>query len=52
VREEEGLADLPIVTQMDFGHTEPVVVLPYGVEAQIDCARQEVAILEAATVDV
>ena len=30
VAEEEGLSDLPVVTQMDFGHTDPMFILPYG----------------------
>jgi muramoyltetrapeptide carboxypeptidase LdcA involved in peptidoglycan recycling len=49
VREEEGLRELPIVTCMDFGHTDPMLVLPLGVEARIDCETQEVAISESAT---
>jgi muramoyltetrapeptide carboxypeptidase LdcA involved in peptidoglycan recycling len=36
VREEEGLSELPIVTCMDFGHTDPTLVLPLGVQARID----------------
>jgi muramoyltetrapeptide carboxypeptidase LdcA involved in peptidoglycan recycling len=30
--QEEGLVDLPIITGIDFGHTDPMLVLPYGVE--------------------
>jgi muramoyltetrapeptide carboxypeptidase LdcA involved in peptidoglycan recycling len=48
VAEEEGLTELPIVTRMDFGHTDPMMVIPYGVEAEIDCATERFAILEAA----
>jgi muramoyltetrapeptide carboxypeptidase LdcA involved in peptidoglycan recycling len=48
VAEEEGLASLPVVTRMDFGHTDPMFVLPYGVLAQIDCERREFSILENA----
>ncbi len=48
--EEEGLSELPIVTGMDFGHTYPMLVLPYGVELQIDCDRREIAITENAVV--
>ena len=51
VAEEEGLSGLPIVTRMDFGHTDPMFVLPYGVLAQIDCDNQQFAILENAVVD-
>lgn len=51
VLEEEGLADLPIVTHMDFGHTDPMFVLPYGIEAEIDCDTQQFTILESAVRD-
>lgn len=51
VAAEEGLTELPIITRMDFGHTDPMFVLPYGVEAEIDCDRQQFAILEGAVVD-
>lgn len=48
VRDEEGLEDLPIITNMDFGHTDPMLVLPYGVQAEIDCDNQCFSILENA----
>ena len=51
VRDEEGLSDLPIVTQMDFGHTDPMFVLPYGVQAEIDCDKKRFTILENAVCD-
>ncbi len=51
VAEEEGLTSLPVVTGMDFGHTDPFFVLPYGIPARIDCDRQEVSIVEAAVVE-
>jgi muramoyltetrapeptide carboxypeptidase LdcA involved in peptidoglycan recycling len=48
---EEGLKHLPIVTRMDFGHTDPMFVLPLGVLAQVDCERKEFSILESAVTD-
>lgn len=48
IRDEEGLAKLPIITGMDFGHTDPMCVLPIGALARIDCARQTVELIEAA----
>jgi muramoyltetrapeptide carboxypeptidase LdcA involved in peptidoglycan recycling len=51
VVEEQGLFDLPVITRMDFGHTDPMMVLPYGVLAEIDCGRQTLVILESAVVD-
>ena len=51
VVEEEGLDDLPLITRMDFGHTDPMFVLPYGVEAEIDCEEKRFSIVEGALVD-
>jgi muramoyltetrapeptide carboxypeptidase LdcA involved in peptidoglycan recycling len=51
VAEEAGLSDLPLVTGMDFGHTDPMFVLPYGIQAKIDCDRHQFEILENAVVD-
>jgi muramoyltetrapeptide carboxypeptidase LdcA involved in peptidoglycan recycling len=47
---EEGLTDLPVIANMDFGHTDPIMTLPYGVTAEIDCDKIEVRIMEASTV--
>jgi muramoyltetrapeptide carboxypeptidase LdcA involved in peptidoglycan recycling len=44
---EAGLADLPVLSGLDFGHTQPMLTLPYGVEARIDCATATLTILEA-----
>ena len=51
IHEEEGLRDLPVITQMDFGHTDPRFVLPYGIEAKIDCDAQVLTIVENAVDD-
>jgi muramoyltetrapeptide carboxypeptidase LdcA involved in peptidoglycan recycling len=51
VKEEQGLADMPIITHMDFGHTSPMFILPYGVQAEIDCENQKFSILENAVTD-
>jgi muramoyltetrapeptide carboxypeptidase LdcA involved in peptidoglycan recycling len=51
VREEAGLTDLPIITNMDFGHTSPMFVLPYGVQAEIDFENKRFSILENAVTD-
>lgn len=50
VLDELGLQSLPVVTRMDFGHTDPKFVLPLGVEAEIDCDRQQFRLLEAPTI--
>ena len=43
--------DLPVITQMDFGHTDPMFVLPYGAMVEIDCQRQQFSILDSAVID-
>jgi len=48
IRGELGREDMPIVTRMDFGHTEPNSVLPYGARTRVDPAGQKVVILESA----
>ena len=45
VREELGLSELPIMLNMNFGHTAPMMILPYGAMAKVDCGRVEFSIL-------
>jgi len=51
VGEEAGLSDFPLITGMDFGHTDPMFVLPYGIQARIDCDRHRFEIVENAVID-
>lgn len=51
IRDELQLTDLPIVTEMDFGHTSPIFTIPYGVTAEIDCAQKAFSIIESAVID-
>lgn len=48
VRDEEGLTSLPLVAGMDFGHTDPFFVLPYGVLAEVDCDARRFSVVEPA----
>ena len=50
VREEYGLNEMPIVTNMDFGHTDPTFVIPIGMKVRIDSTQQEIAIDDAAVI--
>jgi muramoyltetrapeptide carboxypeptidase LdcA involved in peptidoglycan recycling len=43
---EAGLPHLPVLAELDFGHTDPIATLPYGVMAEIDCTRSRLSILE------
>jgi muramoyltetrapeptide carboxypeptidase LdcA involved in peptidoglycan recycling len=51
VNHEEGLKDVPVITHMDFGHTSPMFVLPYGLQAEIDVESKRFSILENAVTD-
>lgn len=51
IRDEAKRDDLPILYNMNFGHAAPMTILPYGVEAEIDCDNNEFRILESAAVD-
>jgi muramoyltetrapeptide carboxypeptidase LdcA involved in peptidoglycan recycling len=50
IRDEQGNDQLPIVTEMDFGHTCPTFTIPYGVLAQIDSERKTFSMLESGVV--
>ncbi len=50
VHGELGLTDLPILTQMDFGHTDPMFLIPYGAKAEINPANTSLKILENAVI--
>jgi muramoyltetrapeptide carboxypeptidase LdcA involved in peptidoglycan recycling len=36
VAKEFGHPEIPIISRMDFGHTEPMMTLPYGVKTTLD----------------
>ena len=44
---EHNLEDLPILYNLNFGHTEPKFILPYGALAEIDCENASFSILES-----
>lgn len=46
--EEFGATHLTIVTNMDFGHTDPQWILPLGVRAELDPIARTFRLLEAA----
>jgi muramoyltetrapeptide carboxypeptidase LdcA involved in peptidoglycan recycling len=49
VGEEFGKPHLPIVSNMDFGHTDPQYIMPLGVRAEINCKRKTFKLLESPT---
>lgn len=47
VLREFGRGDLPVVFDMDFGHTDPQVVLPLGLRVRVEVQARRVTLLEA-----
>ncbi|MCM3093584.1 MULTISPECIES: S66 family peptidase [unclassified Cytobacillus] len=47
VMNEFDLEDLPILYNLNFGHTEPKFILPYGALAEINCEKRTFRILES-----
>lgn len=46
---EELLPELPILYNLNFGHSTPRCILPYGIQAEIDCDEKTLALIEFAT---
>jgi len=47
IKGEFGNAEISVVTNMDFGHTDPQLILPLGVKAEVDSTQQTFRLLEA-----
>ncbi|MEG0240475.1 MAG: LD-carboxypeptidase [Anaerorhabdus sp.] len=47
---EEHLNDLPIFYNVNFGHSKPIGIIPYGIKAQLDCKNRSIVLLECPTI--
>jgi muramoyltetrapeptide carboxypeptidase LdcA involved in peptidoglycan recycling len=47
---DEGLQHLPVLVDLDIGHTDPILTLAYGAEASVDCAAATVEVVEAGVI--
>jgi len=50
VGKESKRPNLPILYNVNFGHTEPKCILPYGVLAEINCENKSFRLLEAGVI--
>ena len=50
VVEEEPLAELPIIYNVNIGHAKPIGILPYGIEAELNCNAKTIRFLESPTI--
>lgn len=46
VRKNSDNHDLAIVTNMDFGHTDPQLILPLGIETEVNPLKREIKLIE------
>ncbi len=46
VNSEFGRNDLSVVSNMDFGHTDPQWILPLGIQAELDCENKLFKLVE------
>lgn len=44
---EEYSCSVPVLYGLNFGHSSPMFVLPYGAMAEIDCEKTTFSILES-----
>ena len=49
VGRESGHPELPVLFNVNFGHAEPIGVLPYGVRCRLDAEKKTITLLEPAT---
>lgn len=47
VMKDNHLENTPVLFNLNFGHTKPKTVLPYGVMAEIDCTGKTFSILDS-----
>jgi len=50
IRDEQGLHELPVVTNVDFGHTDPIWTVPQGTAVRIDPTTQAIVLTEPGVV--
>lgn len=46
---EAGHPELPILFNVNFGHAEPIGIIPYGVKCRLDADRKTLTLMEPAT---
>lgn len=46
IRKEFNSKEIPIVMNVDFGHTDPKIILPLGCRTRIDPAEKKITLLE------
>ena len=50
ISNEFNMKDLPVLYGLNFGHSYPKFILPYGAEAEINCETKSFAVLESGVI--
>lgn len=50
IENEENLPELPIIYNVNFGHAKPIAIIPYGIEAELNCENKTIRFLESPTI--
>jgi muramoyltetrapeptide carboxypeptidase len=51
VERRTDAAGLPVLANVEAGHADPMVTLPFGVDAEVDAGAKTLRLLESPTVD-
>ena len=46
VLKEFGREDMPVLYNVNFGHSEPIGIIPYGIECELDLDKKTIRLLE------
>lgn len=46
---EANKPELPIIYNVNFGHAEPIGIIPIGIKCELDCDNKKITLLECAT---
>ena len=49
VGKEAGRPEIPILYNVNFGHAEPIGIIPYGLKCRLDADNKTLTLLEPAT---
>ena len=47
IRDEFDVCDIPVITGMDFGHTDPKLILPIGCMVNLDPVTKDITLMES-----
>lgn len=50
IRDEAKRENLPIIYNCNFGHSEPIGIIPYGINCELDCDKKKITLLENAVI--